>query len=1085
MARLAAAVAMLAALCLSNPARSQTNFPQVMPADTVYGAQFQSGPGVAIPFSVLAQRLSTGIGGAGIFSTLTINEPNTTTPNSAFIINKGSASSSALDIKSTLDNSGSLLRLYGPLDVNGPAQYFTTGGFLTKLFIAISGTSTGTGQSYGISLPTNDATMLSIWADVPKAAQFRCNAGATLPDGTSAILSAVNGSGSYVGAINCDGSLSFGSPTNATFAGMDTALGRGGPQTLQVGGSDTGAPIAQTFGAYNVSAPIQLNGQFLYGATFLFPSVAGINPGMSVVDQTNPACTAGTTVASVNVGATTVTVNQLCNPYNGDVFLFGGTISATMTNQVGSTRLGYASLPSSIVPAQVVTDVSVPTAISGGTTIASIDTSNPPGAGGNVLVVLSAAANANFNTAAGGHDTIQYGTQNTAAAALNIVGGKGTGTACGGPINLQGAPAGSSGTSQNSLQNYLTISPCSTPAVSFPGGTPGTLYADTFSGATSGDKIAACITALPAQGGTCDARGLPANGTIPGFTISDTGVTLLLPCGSQTVTGQILVSGGATQMSGMKIFGCNPNLSNASGTKLAWGAVDTTSPMIQVTGVRDSQFANFTIVGAAANPLNVGIQQSSGASTISTNNSYRDIIIEGVTTAGLNMGMRWTGRNANNDASKIERVQVNNYAIACISFEGTQSKIHMLDHVNCVGAFPTSQYGITTALSSVISATVAAAGTTYTNGTQTLTVTGGTCTQQPQLSVTVAGNVVTAILAVLVPGICTTAPSSPASTTGGGGTGATVTLTNGTSGSFTAYHQLMANNQIDFYLGSSDDAVAVYGGYSENSASLLRTSAISSASWPVMISGFNFEPNNLNADGKIVLFGLRGGLMLLNNRFGSPNTGVYPTLSLESNAFAEEATAIGNTIIWDTTSALSDPFVVNGGGAGIQAWRKLGNTLTSHVGATNQAVPDSMGTPTLYANSNAGFAAIVAAGGTGGTPGAVTLTTVGGTCGTHPTFTGTISAGGVLTGALVLATAGTCTVDPANPVAVTGGALSGTTLNLFYTNEILPSCDANHNHMILEVSDATGPTWKGAYSGGGAVQTSVVCVSGTGWQTGN
>lgn len=47
----------IAPAMVAPPAQAQTNFPQVMPADTVYGAQFQSGPGVAIPFSVMAQRL--------------------------------------------------------------------------------------------------------------------------------------------------------------------------------------------------------------------------------------------------------------------------------------------------------------------------------------------------------------------------------------------------------------------------------------------------------------------------------------------------------------------------------------------------------------------------------------------------------------------------------------------------------------------------------------------------------------------------------------------------------------------------------------------------------------------------------------------------------------------------------------------------------------------------------------------------------------------------------------------------------------------------------------------------------------------
>lgn len=71
--------------------------------------------------------------------------------------------------------------------------------------------------------------------------------------------------------------------------------------------------------------------------------------------------------------------------------------------------------------------------------------------------------------------------------------------------------------------------------------------------------------------------------------------------------------------------------------------------------------------------------------------------------------------------------------------------------------------------------TILAAGSGYTNGTQTLTITGGTCTTQPQVSVTVAANVVTAVLSMVDPGVCTVVPPSGSATTGGGGTGATFT----------------------------------------------------------------------------------------------------------------------------------------------------------------------------------------------------------------------------------------------------------------------------------------------------------------------
>ena len=182
------------------------------------------------------------------------------------------------------------------------------------------------------------------------------------------------------------------------------------------------------------------------------------------------------------------------------------------------------------------------------------------------------------------------------------------------------------------------------------------------------------------------------------------------------------------------------------------------------------------------------------------------------------------------------------------------------------------------------------------------------------------------------------------------------------------------------------------------------------------------------------------------------------------------------------STAGSQPFVTDSSGNG--QWRLLGNTVLDGMGASHTVlVGDAIGTPSFNATAAAGATATIFAGGTGGTPGAVTLTTVGGTCATHPTFSGTISAGGVLTSVSGVATPGTCTAPPANPVAVTGGSLSGTTLNVYYTNPVLPACNANRNGWQLYVSDATSPTYHGAYSGGGAVFAGVLCINGTGWVT--
>lgn len=504
MMRRVALIAMLAAV----PAAAQTNFPQVMPADTVYGSQFVSGPGEAIAFSVLAQRLFTNtqsgpIALANIWTNtntfapstvipaIIVNAPSNETAEASVTINKSTNGKAALEIKSALDNSGRLLSFFGPNDIanNTPAQYITTGGFLTKLFITISGTSTGTGASYDISNPTNDAFMLGIWADVPKAAQFRCNSTGNSFAGGGAILSMLNspstGSPLYVGADLCDGTRAFGSGSNSTFAGMDAFMGYGGPARVNMGGQDTGSPIAQTFGAYGVSAPISNNTGFLYGTVLHFAAgvPGGVAMGQTVLDISSGnenACLPGTTVSSINGGANTVTVSQYCNPYAGDTITFNGTNASTLTNQAGSTRIGLRGIPDGVVVGQTVTDSSNPTAIPGGTTISSFDTSNPPGSGGNAFIVLSAAIDGTvFNTAPGGHDTVVFSTPNTAAASFSIAGGAGTGTGAGGDMLFKVAPAGGAGSTQNSLSTALTISG-TTKAATFAGtlGVPQATWAD-------------------------------------------------------------------------------------------------------------------------------------------------------------------------------------------------------------------------------------------------------------------------------------------------------------------------------------------------------------------------------------------------------------------------------------------------------------------------------------------------------------------------------------------------------------------------------------------------------------------------------
>lgn len=95
------------------------------------------------------------------------------------------------------------------------------------------------------------------------------------------------------------------------------------------------------------------------------------------------------------------------------------------------------------------------------------------------------------------------------------------------------------------------------------------------------------------------------------------------------------------------------------------------------------------------------------------------------------------------------------------------------------------------------SATVATGGSGYTNGLQTATVSGGTCTTQPQFTVTVSAGVVTNPV-LLTAGSCSLPPINAVSLTiSGGGSGATlnVTYTNTTT-SFSIVQPTLTLNYI-------------------------------------------------------------------------------------------------------------------------------------------------------------------------------------------------------------------------------------------------------------------------------------------------
>jgi hypothetical protein len=233
---------------------------------------------------------------------------------------------------------------------------------------------------------------------------------------------------------------------------------------------------------------------------------------------------------------------------------------------------------------------------------------------------------------------------------------------------------------------------------------PTTLNVSNFPGATAGDQIAACVAALPSSGGTCDARGLSPGGTIPTITLSKSGTTILGPCGQFNVTGSInIYNPPAGQMSGFQWHGCGASFTPGAGTQFAW-AGNSTDPLLDLRGVRESQFTNFSIASTPAQPLAEGIRLETVFGGISTNRGFRNILVYATNTGGLGKGFRWctgtacgnAGGDANNDLDYLENVLVENYDTCAYSIEGTQSKTHTFMNSSFEGLPPTSQSGVCT-----------------------------------------------------------------------------------------------------------------------------------------------------------------------------------------------------------------------------------------------------------------------------------------------------------------------------------------------------------------------------------------------------
>lgn len=195
-----------------------------------------------------------------------------------------------------------------------------------------------------------------------------------------------------------------------------------------------------------------------------------------------------------------------------------------------------------------------------------------------------------------------------------------------------------------------------------------------------------------------------------------------------------------------------------------------------------------------------------------------------------------------------------------------------------------------------------------------------------------------------------------------------------------------------------------------------------------------------------------------------------------------------NEVVISSTSSAND-YARTSGLLTINGAAGAYGQVLSNSGAQISDV-DSTGTlpfATLFsatvASAGSATSASIGNGGTGYTNGAQTFTVSGGTCTTQPQFTITV-AGGVLTGPVVLLTAGDCSVAPANPASVTGGgAGTGARLNVGYTgapfSRLQPTRTTNYIVKVTPDSNsasASGVTSLGGMTGDIACGTGLTCT---------